>query len=170
MYRVAATRVEGGEVQQLMQTFDDLIYPSNDTIIRTHAARANNNVFTGFFSEEYSRGDFKGCLWPVETVQLNAEHTIYLGAAAIKQCYKIQFHSSIMRDDLGPNRVSTLYYLEEIAGKGQRFFGTIIRPNITNDPNCKEEQMTAYDCVQLQRELIELIGLAAVDAKDRTVV
>lgn len=167
IYDVASTRLPGGEVDALMDAFDELLYPTDNTVIRPHSALATGEVFTSYFSHQFHRLDLKSWIWPIESVTVNAEHTRYLGNSALKQCYKVQIHSEIHRPDLGPNRVSTLYYLEQVAGNGQSFFGTMIRPNITQEAGPQDEQMTAYDCQRLYDDIADIVGLASIDARSR---
>lgn len=168
LYDVESTRLPGGEVDSLMDAFDELLYPTENTVIRAHSALATDEIFITYFSHQFHRLDLKSWIWPIESVTVNAEYTRYLGSSALKQCYKLQIDSEIHRPDLGPNRISTMYYLEQFAGKGQAFFGTIIRPNIIQEDTPKDEQMTVYDCQRLYEDIADIVGLASVDARSRT--
>lgn len=167
LYDTHSPRMHGGEIQSVMECLDELLYFEDDTAFRPHAAQTDGTIFVNYYSQEYTRGDLRGYVWPLETVRLSVEHTIYLGRSALKQSYKIRSDSQIHRPEIRITRVSSMFYLEQVAGEGVVYFGTMIRPDVLPNADVHEEQMTVYDCEQLYGQVVDAISLAVADARDR---
>ena len=168
MYDVESTRLDGGGVQAVMDTLDEILYPDSPTVIRPKVAVASGQVFKSYFLQDYPQVDIRNGVLSVETVILQVVHTRYLGNAALKQTYEVQHETQINQDDITPQNLATIYHLDQVAGTGQVFFGTMLRPNIVGAKTRYDEQMTVYDCSQLFSQLADVVGLAAIDARSRS--
>lgn len=170
IYAIQRTRYEGAEVHRAMEAMDELLYPSIHTEVAPHRYASENEKFTIYFEHEMTLMDTDIWSWPFETVSLKAEHSVFLGKAALKQAYKIHISSQIDNDSIEKSRVSSLYYLERVAGGGEAYLGSMIRPNIYGTGPQKSESMTAYDCEQLISQIFEVIHLATADAREKAAV
>lgn len=170
VYDTQAPRRADGEIGFLMDTLDDILYAGGGTVIHPCSAHANGDLFESHFSYEYLRGEtgYLGLAWPLESVSLHVDHTRQLGKAALRQSYKIKIDNSIHQASAGPNRVTSMYYLEEVAGREDIYYGTMIRPNIMNDPSPSDEPMTVYDCDQLYTLLDQVVLAIRRDKHNRT--
>ena len=165
-------------IEIVVQEIDDLLYPEPDETglfrISAQRARANGKIVTTMFSHEYLRTDRPTMGWAVENVNLSIDHTVYLGNSALRQCYKVRVDSSVLqsvsRGELTvippENRVTSIYYLEELARGDVPFRGLVLRPNVVNEPDAADESMTTYDCNQLFKVLSEVTAIAKHDARE----
>jgi hypothetical protein len=166
----------GAELELLVEELDELLYPDprDQFEISVHSARAGQGSLSTHFNHTYLRSDRREWVWPLESLSFSVDHSIYFGNIPVKQCYKIQLDSSIQQSVVKQdqivaldNRVTTLYYLEETPVEDERFKGSMIRPNITNEENPTSELMTAYDCERLYDEISALRTLAIYVSRER---
>ncbi len=174
-YDTVYVREPGAQLSMLMEEVDELMYPDapESFLIGAHSAKTGQNYMHTNFLQEYIRADRFGWAWPLETITIGIEHTMYLGRSAIKQSYKVRIDSSIHKswEENGTirelkNRTTSIYYLEEIAGNDRPYLGSLIRPNILGEENPKPEAMTVYDCEELYDEISQLRTLAIYDHSD----
>jgi hypothetical protein len=166
-YDTQSIRRFDGELGLIIDLIDDILYPDAQTVVRPNSATAGNGVFTCRFSHEYARMDLRGWVWPVETVGISIEHTRYLGRSALKQCYKVLVFNQIHQAKVFPNKVKSLYYIEETAGDQVVYNGNILRPDLLPEGSVMDESMTAYDCDQLANTLFEMKSLAQIDSTEQ---
>lgn len=174
-YNTERIGTPGAELDVLTDLIDEVIYPETDkdTVVGVSSARSSDGHIQTHFTHEFLIADGETYAWPLESVRLSVDHAVYLGRAAIKQSYKVQIDTSVLRpvmDEAGniyvKNRVTTHYYLEEIAGPRPRYFGTMLRPNMLNDEYQADEPMTVYDCNQLINVIAELASVADHDDRE----
>lgn len=166
-YDTESIRRFDGELGLVIDVLDDILYPEGQTVIRPNSASVGDGIFTCRFAHEYSKMDLRDWVWPVETIGINIEHTRYLGRSALKQCYKVLLYNQIHQKEVFPNKVKSMYYLEEIAGSEMIYQGSIVRPDVLPEGEVQDEPMTAYDCDQLANALFELKNLALIDTSER---
>ncbi len=189
-YDTVYVREPGSELSMVMEEIDELLYPETPdmSLIGAKNARTGHNYLFTSFLQEYLRADREAWVWPLETVTIGIEHAMYLGRSAIKQSYKVRIDSSVHQSRIEEerivaiqNRITSIYYLEEVSGGDRPFLGSIIYPDILGqsindtddvkrklfsiDPP-KPEIMTVYDCEQLYNEISELRTLAIYDHSD----
>lgn len=142
-----------GDLSILAQLIDDVLYPAHESYYRTRSWREfddeHQKVRMHEFSVSYDRGDMQSWAWPLETAEVKIVHEQFLGSAAVKELYTIDFTSVIHQQRVSPNRMLSRYTIERTADTGHPFFGVILRPNILSVKNFDEEPMTRYDCNRL---------------------
>ena len=167
-YDVLSPRQSDGELGILLDTIDEVMYPGEDTSICVGSSSGEGDTSVTVFDHEYTRGgrgdDYT---WPLESVRLQIYHTRYLGSSALRQTYALQVESQVHQYGVMPNRITTKYFIEEIADKRSPYFGGILHPDVLTSGAIDEAQMTVYDCEQLASTLHEIMSLARYDIKDR---
>lgn len=179
-YDIDGVRQHGGELDIVTQEIDELLYPDRPglTNVCVSSARSSGGITVTSFVHEYLRTESDDRAWPLESVKVAVEHSLYLGRQALKQCYKIRIDNSVhhvVTEDNGTrltlhNRVSSLFYISQLGAGNEPFEGYIVRPDIIGEQDMKDEPMTVYDCEKLYDSISELRLLAQRDAQEAQVL
>jgi hypothetical protein len=163
-YDIEAPKKAWGQIAMLTEMLDDILY-AGKTTIQPHSARASEDLFESFFVYEYPRSEstITGLAATPEFLKMSVEHARYLGSAALKQSYKVRLDSSIRHMNLGIYRITSMYYLEEVAGIDNKYLGSMLKPNIIGEAQVPQEPMTVYDCETLSKTFDEVLDLIKVD-------
>lgn len=177
IYDERGISLPGAELEMLCDEIDELLYPDpkEEITIATNSARAGRGGISTYFSHEYLSGEREGgWAWPLESVTVSVDHSIYKGRVALKQCFKVKIDNSIIatRSNLETvsvtdHPITSIYYIEEFAAAERSFSGSIIRPNIIGEEHPKDEPMTRYDCEKLYDSIAGLRTLAIYTGREQ---
>ena len=162
-YDTVSPTQEHGGVNLVFYALKELLYDTPDEVPRPQACTSTNRLITSYYAFDYLvdstfvQGDR---VRSYEHVKLNVEHTQYLGACVLNECFKVQFQTNVHGDTVPSNRFTSVYYFEKSAGEAGAYAGSMIRPIVYGDNNApKDELVTAYDCEFVYNQIADIVTI-----------
>lgn len=163
---VSPTHDDGG-ISLVFYALKELLYDTPNDVPRPQACTSTDKLITSYFAFDYLGpgkhiSDAAGNTYDTyEHVKLDLEHTQYLGACALEECFKVQFQTSVHGENVPSNRFTSIYYFEKSAGEDGTYAGSMIRPVVFGGDNNapQDEPVTSYDCEYFFDQIAEIVTI-----------